>query len=438
MNKEKLLDEASRFNLNLVGFLPWPEYYSRIYFYENKGHIHLQTPEEIAYSEFEITPESLEKVVEEVSIKIGKAEAKEEILKKIWEEIEKSQVIFKGEAKEIIEEWSGTRSSNYYYVVEDKILRHISNYSIYTTSSKELTGRKAEIKRYIIPMDVFNKTIFEFSFSNSGILSVRDIKTRRWVEEKEVATNYSFEVEDKILESMIIYFRKSFLKMVEEVKNYSAQLDFKIYFFGKARRVEEAFTNPQLLFVSLMALPSDNSRKMSLNNVMKWIHQLWVLKLICEGLECKSFEKGYWAIEQGKPNPVCILNTPKGNFSIWFEPQIGEMEHWRKMFTGKREFVRPDLIVCKGKHEDLSKVPSIDLLIECKHEEPSEWEKEAVKQLTSYKEYFKPKVCMLVSFYEVPSYLKNELISKGISVRDKLSIDAASEINSFKNEIKCL
>jgi hypothetical protein len=436
MNREKLLKEAARFNLNLIGFLPSPNYYSEIKFYENKGWICLQTSEELAFSEFEINPESLERVVEEILIKIGKGEVKEEVLKKIWEEIERSKIIFEGKAKEIIEKWSGTRGSYYYYVVEDKTLRHISNYSIYTTSTKELTGRKAEIKRYIVPMNTFNKTVLEFSFSNSGYLYITNIRTRESINEEEIATNYSFEIKDKSFESMVILFKKSFLKMVEEVRNYSIQLNFEICFFGKARRVNEAFKNPQLLFVSLMALPSDESRKMSLNNVMRWIYQLWVLDLICESLECESFEKGYWRIEQGKPYPTCILNTPKGNFSIWFEPQIGEMEHLKKIFTRKREFVRPDLIICKGEYEDLSKVPSIDLLIECKHDEPSKWEKEVVDQLISYKEYFKPKVCMLVSFYEVPSYLKKELISNGVSVKDKLSIDALTEINGFRNEIK--
>jgi len=435
MNKNELLNKAHKFNLNLVGFLPWTEYYSKIYFNENKGHISLQTPEESIETEFEISPESLERSVEEVLIKIGKAGVREEVINNIWEQIEKSEIIFKGEAKEIIEEWCGTRNSKYYYVVEDKILKHISNYSVYTTPTKELVGRKIKIKRYIVPTHVFDKTIFEFSFSKS-VLSIKNIRTNEPIKKEEISINYNFEIKSEILKNMINDFKKDFIKMVEEVNNYSTQLNFKISFSGKAERTQEVFKDPQLLFISSMVLPSDKSRIRSLKMVMKWIYQIWVLKLVCEGLGCKNFE-GDWTTEQGKPYPVIILNTHKNSFSIWLEPQYKEAGHMERFVTGReeREPVRPNLIICKGKYEDLKEVLGIDLLVEC---EPSKWKKERIKQLVSYKEKFKPKFFMLVSFYEVPHFLKSELTSRGVVVKDKLNIDASDEINTFKNEIKSL
>lgn len=79
--------------------------------------------------------------------------------------------------------------------------------------------------------------------------------------------------------------------MIDEVKDYTRKLDFKIRFMGHAQRTADIFDNLEGGIIACMSLPTDEMRLRSLEVPMKWIHQLWVMKLACEALGIRNFLK---------------------------------------------------------------------------------------------------------------------------------------------------
>jgi hypothetical protein len=233
--------------------------------------------------------------------------------------------------------------------------------------------------------------------------------------------------------------------MIESLWSFTREKNFETYFFGRAKRIEEALRDPREFFVSCMSMPSNKSRIRSIGGVTKWIHQLWVLKLVCEALEIRKFkkfyptqDKAYWRVEQGKPYPIFIMDTPYGSFTAWYEAQMQETAHLKSLVTGKREWVRADIVVCKGEYERLTDVARIDLLIECKEKEFVFWQDDIRKQMSFYATNFNPKTCMVVSSFEIPPHIKNLLTSAGIVVCDRIE-KVPSAKAKFKEEVKkCL
>ncbi|RLE56060.1 MAG: hypothetical protein DRJ40_06535 [Thermoprotei archaeon] len=133
---------------------------------------------------------------------------------------------------------------------------------------------------------------------------------------------------------MIEDYKKYFIDMVYDVRNFIRSRGIEVYFTGRAARVREALVNdPYIALFAILSMPSDDSRKMGLENLRRWIHQLWVIVKVCEFLGLRKSEKWYigqsWA--EGTV-PLARVETEKlGPLSIWFEAQIHIPRHSREV-----------------------------------------------------------------------------------------------------------
>jgi len=354
----------------------------------------------------------------------------------------------------ICEEYEGTRGSLYYYVVEGNKLRHISRYAIGENKHGRIVYWSVPIK------NVSGKPIIELGFSGSGyghaseyriedFIASKDgfpkSENRKWRESLKKAMerlrNYEFEIFDLELKKLIKEFKTLYVQMIDDVKKYSEKLVFKLSFVGHASRVRSAFDDVSRCLFACLSNPKDKSRLMSLRNVCRWIYQLWVLRLICEAVEAKSIkrekwqEKPCWWIEQGTPIPTCILETPYGDITCWFEFQFHEMAHWASVFTRKREHVRPDIVIVKGSYKVAKEVGSIDLIVECKERDFKMWKNE-IKQVRAYAENFRPKSFILASLKQIPQHYKHLIEKTGIKVVDSLYPTKRDKIQKFTEIVR--
>jgi len=354
----------------------------------------------------------------------------------------------------IWEKWKkGTRGGYYVYVAEGRILRHISRYAVKKDKADNNLFYEVPINK------ILGREMFVFSFSNSGVGHISEHRIEDWISSKfypkerkwsgllekegvERLKDYEFEIANAELKQLVKEFESSYVQMIDEIKNYQKKLGFEIFFAEHAERTQEAFINPKACYLACMSLPDDRKRKMSLGRVCEWIYQLWVLKLFCEAVETREIvkrewaSKPYWWIEQGKPHPTCILSTPFGYLTCWFEFQVHEMIHLKGAFTRKREHVRPDIVVAKGFHESVKSLDRIDLIIECKAREFRYWKNDIYSQIPAYLEEFNPDSLILASFSPIPNNAKRFLDSRGIVVVDDLRLSNRERIKLFIENVK--
>jgi len=164
--------------------------------------------------------------------------------------------------------------------------------------------------------------------------------------------------------------------------------------------------------------------------ISKLIHQLWVLKEIHQSLDAVRIERG-WSTEQGKNYPASIFVNSEGMYySCWFEPQIvrpmpGYYEGRVTPFfeEAKVAWLRPDIVVVKGKHDNLKDVSDVNVLIECKNLPLDYWWNEGMvieEQLIPYKTIFNPKSEVLASLHSLPNHVRQRLDQHGFDVADNL------------------
>lgn len=253
----------------------------------------------------------------------------------------------------IQEEWNGTRGSYYVYVAEGNILRHIGNYAIKTEKLEKFRFYEIPIK------NVKDKPVFVFKFSKKGICRVSRHRIEDWINSsyprgkwshlledgvKELR-NYSFEIRNAELKQLVEALETTYKRIIDEIKDYFERLNAELMFSGHAERVSDAIKDVRVCYFSCLAIPDDVRRKRSLRRVCEWIYQLWVLKLVCESLGATEIVKMSWQdkprvwIEQSKPYPCCVINTPYGYFACYFEPQAHELTHLNDVSTSRREFV---------------------------------------------------------------------------------------------------
>lgn len=378
----------------------------------------------------------------------------------------------------ICEEWRGTHGGEYYYVAEGSLLRHISAYSASSYIEKvEEDSMRALLSRivrqalgspqegpkstrhcYEVPVEALRgKQIIGFSFSRSGYSSVRVHAVEDFAESEykgsprlrsgilygsmkdviQMLTGYSFEISNPSLISFVEEYRSAYVHMVYEINAYAKSLGFDLAFGGHAERVREAVSeDPMVALYSCLSLPEDRSRLACIKEVAKWIHQLWVLKLIGEGLGASSvkdpYGNPYMYVQQGCDVPACIFQTQAGPFSAWFEFQLDKMAHLRGMFSGRREYVRPDIAVARGAYSGVDELSSIDLLVECKEDEFESWKLDADTQMIEYARRFGPKSFVLTSLKPVPNEARNYFNRLGVVVVDGLKPGAKDRIEEFK------
>mgnify|MGYP001770767457 FL=1 len=355
------------------------------------------------------------------------------------------------------EDYRGTRGGTYYYVVEDRAFRHISKYAAGKSEDEDVVYWEVPVR------ELKGKPILMISFSNSGYGFASEHAIEDFVEGRygalpdfdksrwhgnivELARRYPdrfFELEDPEFESMVEEYRNLFAKMVEDVMGYSRSLGFTISFVGHAARTEEAFSGvPTAPLYACASVPGGRERSMCLDAVDKWIYQIWTLKLAHEALDARGiarriFGEAYWLIEQGSPWPTSVFETPRGPFTAWLEFQFGEEAHLLGRLTGRREHVRPDIVVVKGAHESTRDVRSIDLLIECKHNEPRSWEKDVETQLPSYIVKFRPHVFILASLKRLPESMRGMIERQmRIKVVDDLHPGNDEKVREFEDAVQ--
>ncbi len=377
----------------------------------------------------------------------------------------------------VCEDWKGTHGGQYYYVVEGTLLRHISAYSAssyiekvsedsmraaLSRSVREALGRpqkgpKSTTHCYEAPIEILRgKPIIEFSFSRSGYSFVEVHAIEDFVGSEyegyprfksgilygsmkdaiQMLMGYSFEISDPSLLSFVEEYKSAYARMVREIRAYAESTGFSISFWGHAERVWEALKDPLVALYSCLSLPGDRSRLLCLREAARWIHQLWILVLIGEGLGAISVRDPYGnpsiRIQQGGDVPACVFQTPAGPFSAWFEFQLDRMAHLRGMFTGMREYVRPDVVIARGHHVGIERLKTIDLLVECKEDDFGSWGTEVDTQMIEYVRRFSPRSFVLASLKPVPEEARDYFERLGATVVDGLAPGARDRINEFK------
>ena len=383
---------------------------------------------------------------------------------------------------EVCEEYRGTRRSRYYYVVEGHLLRHISRYAVRKNVEDESVYWDIPIEK------VSGKPIIAFDYSGSGYGVIAECRIEDFIGSKyRGSPNYGklkwtgplkneiwrlrgckFEIFKNELKELVDEFTSLYAQMINDIRKYSKQLGFGIFFVGHAPRVENAYHyGVDVCLFECLSNPEERSRLMSLRTVCRWIYQLWVLKLVCEAVGTESIKRRYegeekpeWIIEQGNPRPTCILETPRGPITCWFEFQPHKMAHlirvlvkepdlatkWFRLSkeevkrlskyedidVGNVRHVRPDLVVVKGEYKHADEViESIDLIIECKERKFQDWESDIDEQISAYLKLYKPKKFVLASLKPVPNFTKSKLAHMGIGTIDNLNPDNKNAIEKL-------
>jgi len=359
------------------------------------------------------------------------------------------------------EQWRGSRGGTYYYVREGDVLRHIGSYAI--SARKVDESRKGPTLEYVIPAEeLAGKEVYEFSFSNSGYMLVYkyppeallnpdpsypyrpNFNLRREVSPDELR-RLRFEVRDLQLRLLLEEFNRYWRVIIDDLKDYTARMNVGISFFGHAEATASIYEDPSLGLVRCLALQDDGARMRCLERPMAWLYQLWVMKLACEALGISKFKSAYggearWIIEQGKPYPAFQAEGKGGEFTFWFEPQVHEMAHMARLLTGRKEHVRPDIAVARGRYDKIDDLlesgRSFDLIIECKHTEFDRWSGDVDTQIPAYVENFKPKALVVASLKPVPNHVKRKLGGIGVVVVDELTPYNTSAIEEFKGIVR--
>ncbi|MEZ0247977.1 MAG: hypothetical protein ABWJ97_01770 [Thermoproteus sp.] len=344
----------------------------------------------------------------------------------------------------------GTRGSSYVYLLVGNKLVHVSKFA-------KSVGRDDPDIYYYLPDDVANY-IYVFDFSRSGYAFIRrcppgDFKdpmdfTRcegKGIEEalNDWLAGVEFDIGNKVRELVELF--TEFVSMAEEVKNYWRSLGGWLRLH--AERLSEFFRDTRIYYFSQLSIPNDAGRIRGIKNTMSLVYENWIAAKIAEALGARSLVRRRWEIdqpfsnrpvdvwfEQGGTISYAILDTPYGPVTMWVEFQVDPAIHvfldakiekvgdklaYRRS-PGRRP-VRPDIVIAKGKYDDVNEFlqsnKEIDLLVECKVLPFDEWRGDIDQQIIPYMD-FNPRNMVVVSRYEVPNSVKAKLSEKGIGVVD--------------------
>lgn len=320
-----------------------------------------------------------------------------------------------------------TRRKTFNYVLEGNVFRPIKEYAV--DEQKERT----EVV-YSVPMErIQGKYIYEFTFTNSGgfiifkYLSTELLKNSDWnrqpVDVSEL-NEIQFQINGDTTRAYVSDINNIYTPMIAEVNGFKARIGMD--YILTSERLTDYLKNVKYGLASSLCYPDESAREKSLEVISKLIHQLWVLKVIHESLGAVRIERG-WSTEQGKNYPASVFENAEGMcYSCWFEPQIvrpmpSDYEGRVTSFfeEAKVAWLRPDLVVVKGKYDNLKDVSEVDVLIECKNLPLDYWWDEGMvieEQLVPYKMLFNPKSEVLVSLQSLPNYVRQRLEQHGFEV----------------------
>ncbi len=286
----------------------------------------------------------------------------------------------------LTEFWGGTRGSEYYYIVMEDKLVHISRL---VKGKEEFVTRRGRRKVFVYEMSISELCrdkkiveLIEFSFTNKGygpyaykylinctekIEKRGDIKSLN-IDIKEVVKNYKIvPVRERVIYELLNY-DKYVIPMINEIKNTSKKLGFELLITGYAVRLEDTLSDPEVGRFTALVLPTWQARQKLLENLVKMIHEIYVMTLIPHALNAKTiYHQGpngklYWEIEYASRTSTAIIETPNGKrYTIWYQFSLKDwwdvvFPNWYAAMMGSgekvpRQFIRPDIMVFEGEYK---------------------------------------------------------------------------------------
>jgi len=351
----------------------------------------------------------------------------------------------------VIEENSGLNTSvRYYFVIDGNKLVHISKYAV---SSREVLDNLIE---YLVNLNKLRgKTIVEVVGSKaSGLHDYLYVFPAEYLgNHYETASRLPFSylngfeftyLTQEAREFLLSDWRQYYIPMLAKINMFFNSLR-KPYIFIYLQHLLSLQLNSDANYPLPSLVPYSNSRRKTLNELIKQIHQIWlILRIIMELSKknnikdfIKSLPLDYYIVsfKQGSSHPVAAFNCSCGVCSIWHEFDLNpysrfEGVSWREKESPnsikefeeraskipksiKRNSLRPDIVVlCDvNSYEDFYKVDKVRVraLIECKNRDIQYWRKDINTQIIPYKQIFQPDITVVASLKKVPESIKAQL-----------------------------
>ncbi|MEM4971876.1 MAG: hypothetical protein QXE01_11575 [Sulfolobales archaeon] len=349
-----------------------------------------------------------------------------------------------------------SRSSQYYFVIEENRLLHISHYAV---SQKKIYE---DLVEYIVDLNrLYNKKIVEISSTNSGILCIASIYP---------AEDLRLEFDQRRRETQGLSYLNSFeLAYLTYDERMFLQTDWKQYYLSMIKELSKFLTElknlnrefPYIILTSLIAcqiesranyplsflIPySANARRKSLEALTKEIHQMWVAtRLIVELAKFGRVRNTYINFEQSSYYAIASFYCKSEICSLWYEfdmnphTMCGGMLWYKSASNTLRKFyehavavlnkrglkrapLRPDIAILQGgmSCDEVVNEFKVKMIIECKNWEYEYWAKDVDNQVIPYKEIFQPDVIIIASMKKVPEHIKSLLNRHGIIIIDEV------------------
>jgi hypothetical protein len=344
-----------------------------------------------------------------------------------------------GQIIEVYEEHKGLHGGNYYFIIENRKLVHISQYA--------LSMKKNIFTYYYINLDdIKDKKVIEVSSTNQGIFDVvwlfpaEDLSlewNRRRIQKLPITIINEYELTHIGTKERL--FLSEWNRYYKPMLNYiRREVIEKGGYVGVSDLIKVHLNNDLKYPVSFLIPYSENARFMSLTGLTKQIHQIWLTIRIL-----REFTSGILKLyfEQSSSIPLAIIDK----YSMWYEFDLNphtmfkgilwyksdiplEMkkiferaEEVRKKYNINHFTLRPDIVFTYASNaKDFMENPIIKLIIECKNFDYTFWEKDVEKQVKPYVEIFNPEHMVIASLKPVPQYSKQKLFNYGIDVIDNV------------------
>ncbi|WP_048163260.1 hypothetical protein [Thermogladius calderae] len=364
-----------------------------------------------------------------------------------------------------VTEWHGglSKSSMYYFIIEGKSLVHISRYATFKKYDPDVGEAQ-----YVVDLSVLRgKTAVIISASNRGISCYARVLPAENIAlggsggatlPLSYLNEYTFthlsRGEQDFLSSE---WRPLYTPMIEDLRGFIAELSNSAWnALGYPARVilpelvecqlESGASYP----LSYLIPYNDTARKRSLEQLTKWVHQLWVIAGIARELRRRNkLQNLYLNFGQTSYYPVASFTCRDGLCSLWYEfdatphtmckgmlwqeglslavppalEELYERANAVKQRLGlQRTPLRPDIAILAGglSCEELKEGFRVKAIVECKNEDFERWSRDVEKQLIAYKEVFQPEAVVLASAKTVPGSFKLSLRTRGVIVVDNV------------------
>jgi len=362
---------------------------------------------------------------------------------------------------EIIERHRGlSKSSNYYYVIEGNSLNHISYYA---TNIQKISDSVTYI---VDPIRLAGKQIMEITSTNSGIICFADVfpsehlglpynQRKSFQISLDTLNNFEFNYlsdnEKKFLKSE---WRVYYQNMLNEVRKYISYLynRYNIYV-----NVYHSLISCQIYYnvnypLSFLIPYDEYSRRKSLENLTKQIHQIWIalrifIELISHNLikQATYSHELFLVFEQGSYHPLFTFRCGRNECSLWYEfdvnphtmckgllrskscPGLKELYNrigvYQMRHRSKNLPLRPDFVILRNNkdcNEICDRGIEVAMIIECKDQEYIYWINKIRSQIIPYDRIFQPHMLVLASMRKIPDHIKVELERYGLIVIDEV------------------